>query len=101
MCVRLYVRCVWVAFVNRQLAFVGCCFACGCVLERVVFRVRFARVSCPWLRFEEDTGTGRYRRGKEAWKQNEQPTQRHNERWERAGNLYTRGVEGCARTSEG
>ena len=28
-------------------------FACGCVLERVVCRVRFARVSCPWLRFEE------------------------------------------------
>ena len=27
-------------------------FACGCVLERVVCRVRFARVSCPWLRFE-------------------------------------------------
>ena len=26
-------------------------FACGCVLERVVCRVRFARVSCPWLRF--------------------------------------------------
>jgi hypothetical protein len=23
----------------------------GCVLERVVCRVRFARVSCPWLRF--------------------------------------------------
>ena len=45
MCVRVYVRCVWVAFV-------GGCFACGCVLERVVFRVRFARVSCPWLRFE-------------------------------------------------
>ena len=40
----------------RQLAyFVGCCFTrvfcvwfSGCVLERVVFRVRFARVSCPW-----------------------------------------------------
>ena len=45
MCVRVYVRCVWVAFV-------GGCFACGCVLERVVFRVRFARVSCPWLRFD-------------------------------------------------
>ena len=27
------------------------CFACGCVLERVVCRVRFSRVSCPWLRF--------------------------------------------------
>ena len=26
-------------------------FACGCVLLRVVCRVRFARVSCPWLRF--------------------------------------------------
>ena len=26
-------------------AFVGCCFACGCVLELVVCRVRFARVS--------------------------------------------------------
>ena len=32
-------------------AFVGCCFACGCVLELVVCRVRFARVSCPRLRF--------------------------------------------------
>ena len=32
-------------------AFVSCCFACGCVLELVVCRVRFARVSCPWLRF--------------------------------------------------
>ena len=30
-----------------------CCFACGCVLELVVCWVRFARVSCPWLRFEE------------------------------------------------
>ena len=29
-----------------------------------MFRVRFARVSCPWLRFEEDTGTGRCRRRK-------------------------------------
>ena len=28
------------------------CFACDCVLELVVCRVRFARVSCPWLRFE-------------------------------------------------
>ena len=37
--------CVWVAFVC-------CCFACDCVLELVVCRVRFARVSCPWLRFE-------------------------------------------------
>ena len=27
------------------------CFACDCVLELVVCRVRFARVSCPWLRF--------------------------------------------------
>ena len=36
--------CVWVAFVC-------CCFACDCVLELVVCRVRFARVSCPWLRF--------------------------------------------------
>ena len=26
-------------------------YACGCVLERVVCRFRFARVSCPWLRF--------------------------------------------------
>ena len=32
-------------------AFVGSCFACGCVLELVVCRVRFARVSCPRLRF--------------------------------------------------
>ena len=24
---------------------------CDCVLELVVCRVRFARVSCPWLRF--------------------------------------------------
>ena len=44
-CVRVNVRCVWVAFVC-------CCFACDCVLELVVCRVRFARVSCPWLRFE-------------------------------------------------
>ena len=50
MCVRVNVRCVWVAFV-------GGCFACGCVLERVVFRVRFARVSCPWLRFERVPST--------------------------------------------
>ena len=43
-CVRVNVRFVWGAFV-------GCCFACGCVLELVVCRVRFARVSCPRLRF--------------------------------------------------
>ena len=36
-CVRVNVRCVWVAFV-------WCCFACDCVLELVVCRVRFARV---------------------------------------------------------
>ena len=42
-CVRVNMRCVWVAFVCR-------CFACDCVLE-LVCRVRFARVSCPWLRF--------------------------------------------------
>ena len=47
-CQAVNVRCVWVAFV-------GGCFACGCVLERVVFRVRFARVSCPWLRFDRTT----------------------------------------------
>ena len=35
-CVRVNVRCVW-------LAFVCCCFACDCVLELVVCRVRFAR----------------------------------------------------------
>ena len=34
------------------VAFVCCCFACDCVLELVVCRVRFARVSCPRLRFE-------------------------------------------------
>ena len=39
-----------VRFVCRG-AFVACCFACGCVLELVVCRVRFARVSCPRLRF--------------------------------------------------
>ena len=33
-----------------MVAFVCCCFACDCVLE-LVCRVRFARVSCPWLRF--------------------------------------------------
>ena len=33
------------------VAFVCCCFACDCVLELVVCRVRFARVSCPRLRF--------------------------------------------------
>ena len=47
--------CVCVCACGREVrlwvAFVGCCFACGCVLERVVCRVRFARVSCPWLRF--------------------------------------------------
>ena len=36
-------------------AFVSCCFACGCVLEFVVCRVRFACVSCPRLRFEGPT----------------------------------------------
>ena len=41
---RVNVRFVWGAFV-------ACCFACGCVLELVVCRVRFARVSCPRLRF--------------------------------------------------
>ena len=41
---RVNVRFVWGAFV-------GCCFECGRVLELVVCRVRFARVSCPWLRF--------------------------------------------------
>ena len=40
-CERDYVRFVWGAFA-------GCCFACGCVLELIVCRVRFARVSCPW-----------------------------------------------------
>ena len=34
------------------VAFVCCCFACDCVLELVVCRVRFARVSCPRLRLE-------------------------------------------------
>ena len=34
-------------------ALVSCCFACGCVLELAVCRVRFARVSCPRLRFGE------------------------------------------------
>ena len=38
-CVRVNVRFVWGAFVS-------CCFACGCVLELVVCRVRFARVCC-------------------------------------------------------
>ena len=42
---RVNVRFVWGAFVS-------CCFACGCVLELVVCRVRFARVSCPRLRLE-------------------------------------------------
>ena len=32
MCVRVNVRCVWVAFMS-------CCFACGCVLELVVCRL--------------------------------------------------------------
>ena len=36
---------------------VGCCFACGCVHELVVGRVRVARVSCPRLRFETTTIT--------------------------------------------
>ena len=31
-------------------SFVCRCFACDCVLE-LVCRVRFARVSCPWLSF--------------------------------------------------
>ena len=43
-CVRVNVRFVWGAFVS-------CWFACGCVLELAVCRVRFARVSCPRLRF--------------------------------------------------
>ena len=43
---RVNVRFVWGAFS------VLCCFACGCLLELVVCRVRFARVSCPRLRFE-------------------------------------------------
>ena len=47
---RVNVRFVWGAFV-------GCCFACGCVLELVVCRVRFARVSCPRLRFVFDPET--------------------------------------------
>ena len=34
----------------------SCCLACGCVLELVVCRVRFARVSCPCLRFEGPKG---------------------------------------------
>ena len=46
-CVRVHVRCVHCVWV----AFVCCCFACDCVLELVVCRVRFARVSCPWLIF--------------------------------------------------
>ena len=37
---------------SLQKQFVGCCFACGCVLELVECRVRFARGSCPRLRFE-------------------------------------------------
>ena len=37
------------------VAFVCCCFACDCVLELVVCRVRFARVSCPRLRFGKPT----------------------------------------------
>ena len=45
------VRFVWGAFVS-------CCFACGCVLELVVCRVRFARASCLsagrfWVRQQE------------------------------------------------
>ena len=36
-CVRVNLRFFWGAFVS-------CCFACGCVLELVVCRVRFARV---------------------------------------------------------
>ena len=50
-CVRVNVRFFWGAFVSF-------CFACGCVLELVVCRVRFARVSvsalapAPRLRFE-------------------------------------------------
>ena len=47
-------RCVWVAFVC-------CCFACDCVLELVVCRVRFARVFCPWLRFGATCGLLGYR----------------------------------------
>ena len=44
--VRVNVRFVWGAFVV-------CCFAFGCVLELVVSRVRFARVSCPRLRLRK------------------------------------------------
>jgi hypothetical protein len=39
------VRCVWL-----RSCVLCCCFACDCVLELVCL-VRFARVSCPWLRF--------------------------------------------------
>ena len=53
-CVRVNVRFVWGAFVS--CCFPGC-FACGCVLKLVVCRVRFARVSCPWLRLERKTQT--------------------------------------------
>ena len=44
------------------VAFVCCCFACDCVLELVVCRVRFARVSCPRLRFAVPTQTQRHTR---------------------------------------
>ena len=39
------------ALAGAFVSLVSCCFACGCVLELVVCRVRFARVSCPRLRF--------------------------------------------------
>ena len=42
----------------RDSSFVGCSFACGCVLELVVCRVRFARVSCPRLRFATRKSAG-------------------------------------------
>ena len=35
----------------RDRLIVCCCFVCGFVLLLEVFRVRFARLSCPRLRF--------------------------------------------------
>ena len=45
-CVCVSVRCL-----SGWCAFVCCCFACDFVLLLEVFRVRFARVSCPRLKF--------------------------------------------------
>ena len=57
-CVRVNVRCVWV--LRSCVAVLRVIVRLSSIVELVVCRVRFARVSCPWLRFgEEKTGSHR------------------------------------------